>query len=239
MIFKALMLDVDGTTVPYDYEALPSPAVTTAINHAQNHVTICFVTGRTFASLEKVLTALNMHKGFAVVNNGAHLIDIATKQIVHEQLLQFSEIEKIISIFNEEHIPFLMKGNPFRHEYIELPRENKDTFTTPMFITSSDFPPDKIDHLLKKLSEIKTISCHKTSHKNPHTFGIVVNHTDATKQYGIFQLEKHLDISRDQMIGVGDSYNDFPLLMACGLKVAMGNAIPELKEIADYVAPSS
>ena len=26
--------------------------------------------------------------------------------------------------------------------------------------------------------------------------------------------------------------------MACGLKVAMGNAIPELKEIADYVAPS-
>ena len=29
-----------------------------------------------------------------------------------------------------------------------------------------------------------------------------------------------------------------PLLMACGLKVAMGNGVPELKEIADYVAPS-
>jgi hypothetical protein len=26
--------------------------------------------------------------------------------------------------------------------------------------------------------------------------------------------------------------------MACGLKVAMGNAVPELKAIADYIAPS-
>lgn len=40
------------------------------------------------------------------------------------------------------------------------------------------------------------------------------------------------------MIGVGDGYNDFPLLMSCGLKIAMGNAIEELKDIADYIAPS-
>lgn len=26
--------------------------------------------------------------------------------------------------------------------------------------------------------------------------------------------------------------------MACGLKVAMGNAVQDLKEIADYIAPS-
>ena len=37
---------------------------------------------------------------------------------------------------------------------------------------------------------------------------------------------------------MGDGYNDFPLLMASGLKIAMGNAVPELKEIADFVAPT-
>ncbi len=36
-------------------------------------------------------------------------------------------------------------------------------------------------------------------------------------------------------MAVGDSYNDFPLLEASGVKVAMGNASPELKAIADYV----
>lgn len=40
------------------------------------------------------------------------------------------------------------------------------------------------------------------------------------------------------MIGVGDGYNDYPMLEACGLKVAMGNAVDELKVIADIVAPS-
>jgi hypothetical protein len=33
-------------------------------------------------------------------------------------------------------------------------------------------------------------------------------------------------------------YNDFSMMMACRLKVAMGNAVPELKEIAHYIAPS-
>ena len=45
-------------------------------------------------------------------------------------------------------------------------------------------------------------------------------------------------IEQYEIIGVGDGYNDFPLLMACGLKVAMGNATEDLKEIADYIAPT-
>lgn len=47
-----------------------------------------------------------------------------------------------------------------------------------------------------------------------------------------------MGISTSEIIGIGDHYNDFPLLMACGFKVAMGNAVPELKAIADYIAPS-
>ncbi|HXS15232.1 MAG TPA: HAD hydrolase family protein, partial [Candidatus Saccharimonadales bacterium] len=46
------------------------------------------------------------------------------------------------------------------------------------------------------------------------------------------------DISTEEIIGIGDGHNDFPLLMACGLKVAMGNAVDDLKAIADYIAPS-
>ena len=51
-------------------------------------------------------------------------------------------------------------------------------------------------------------------------------------------MPKNLGINTHEIIGVGDGYNDFPLLMACGLKVAMGNAVEDLKAIADYIAPS-
>ena len=40
------------------------------------------------------------------------------------------------------------------------------------------------------------------------------------------------------MVGMGDSYNDYPLFTACGYKIAMGNAPDELKEIADFIAPT-
>lgn len=69
-------------------------------------------------------------------------------------------------------------------------------------------------------------------------FCIIITHAEATKQHGVFEVAKLLGLQTHDMIGVGDGYNDFPLLLACGLKVAMGNAVPELKEIADYVAPT-
>ena len=65
-----------------------------------------------------------------------------------------------------------------------------------------------------------------------------IQHVEATKQHAIFEVAKLLHIDTHEIIGVGDGYNDFPLLMACGLKVAMGNAVPELKAIADYIAPT-
>lgn len=37
------------------------------------------------------------------------------------------------------------------------------------------------------------------------------------------------------MIGIGDGANDIHLFNAVGLKVAMGNAVPSLKEKADIV----
>jgi len=37
---------------------------------------------------------------------------------------------------------------------------------------------------------------------------------------------------------VGDSYNDLPMLESCGFSIAMGDAPQEVKDAADFVAPS-
>lgn len=233
------MLDVDGTIIPYDYQALPSQKVVESLNKAQERVTVCLVTGRSFASISNILKKLEMHSGYAVVNNGAHVIDIKTKEVLYESLISPDVTKEIIKIFRGENIPFAIKGSPFEQEYVrssdqDIPQE----ISTPMFFTNELFSLEKADELVEKLSSLPNISCHKTHHSDPNKFGIILSHTNATKQTGIFELEKHLGIGREVMIGVGDGYNDFPLLMACGLKVAMGNAAPALKEIADYVAPT-
>ena len=52
------------------------------------------------------------------------------------------------------------------------------------------------------------------------------------------KVAEMIGIEPSQIIAAGDSYNDLPLLEACGLRVAMGHAPDELKAIADYVAPT-
>ena len=63
-------------------------------------------------------------------------------------------------------------------------------------------------------------------------------HEDATKATAVRRYAAAMGAEASQIIGAGDSYNDLPLLNACGLRIAMGNAAPEVKAIADYVAPT-
>ena len=55
---------------------------------------------------------------------------------------------------------------------------------------------------------------------------------------GIARVGQTLGVIPANMVAVGDSYNDLPMLEACGFSIAMGNAPPEVKDAAEFVAPS-
>jgi hydroxymethylpyrimidine pyrophosphatase-like HAD family hydrolase len=50
---------------------------------------------------------------------------------------------------------------------------------------------------------------------------------------------KALDIAATETIGVGDAENDHAFLRMCGLSVAVDNALPSIKESADFVTSLS
>ncbi len=58
------------------------------------------------------------------------------------------------------------------------------------------------------------------------------------KAYGVSRLLQRIGYSRSQMVCCGDGFNDLPMIEYAGMGVAMANAPDELKEKADYVAPS-
>lgn len=58
---------------------------------------------------------------------------------------------------------------------------------------------------------------------------------DSEKLLALLEYSKLINLDPQHIVGVGDSYNDYPLLTACGYKVAIGNSPAELKEIADLV----
>ena len=58
---------------------------------------------------------------------------------------------------------------------------------------------------------------------------------DASKAVAVEAVLKHLGISREETLSFGDGGNDMAMLQSTGIGVAMGNAMDEVKEIADFV----
>lgn len=88
------------------------------------------------------------------------------------------------------------------------------------------------------METIPNIISHKVTSWTKGYFDIHITHAEATKKHALEILLERLHVHRDEVVAVGDSNNDLPLLEMAGLKVAMGNATEDLKKVADHIAPS-
>ena len=64
---------------------------------------------------------------------------------------------------------------------------------------------------------------------------VMVLPTGVNKATGLKTLLQRAGVSADEVIGVGDAENDHAFLEYCGVGVAVANALPMLKERADFV----
>jgi hydroxymethylpyrimidine pyrophosphatase-like HAD family hydrolase len=64
---------------------------------------------------------------------------------------------------------------------------------------------------------------------------VMVLPSNVTKATGLAPALAALDIAHERTISVGDAENDEAFLRACGLAVAVANALPSVKQMADVV----
>lgn len=60
-----------------------------------------------------------------------------------------------------------------------------------------------------------------------------------SKGNGLKKLLAYMNIPFENVLAIGDGENDIEMIQMAGIGVAMGNAIPKLKEVANYVAASN
>ena len=68
-----------------------------------------------------------------------------------------------------------------------------------------------------------------------HKYSVDVLEDAGSKARGIDTLARHLGYTADNVMAFGDGINDSEMIAHVGLGVAMGNALPELKQMAQYV----
>ncbi len=94
-----------------------------------------------------------------------------------------------------------------------------------------------IDNLLSKLRQRYT-SAELYLTKSVDIF-LEATHPDVNKGNAVRYLaENILGLRADQVMAIGDNFNDFEMLQYAGIGVAMGNAPEGVRAIANWVAPS-
>jgi HAD superfamily hydrolase (TIGR01484 family) len=229
--YKAIICDIDGTLILNNRDAIPSKKVIEAVRKASQKIHFGVATARPYFLAKHIVEHLQL-SGPSIIHGGAQLIDLTSGKILKEQKIASKDILKTYAIAHKLNLSFMIDEDI---DSVEMPEDWEPHDIFGAFIPSLDHKTAEL--LEKEFSHISTISTHKIPSWDNGKITVDISHSNVGKQYAILEIAKILGITTDEIIGVGDGYNDFPFLMACGLKVAMGNAVPELKEIADYIAP--
>lgn len=229
--FSALISDIDGTLVRNSPTAIPTKKVINSVKKASKLIHVGVATSRPFEYAEHVIKMLNISAP-CIVGGGSQIIDPNTKNVLWEQRLNSEQILSIQKVLLKR-FPYLPI---FDDKNNKIPENIKDYSPLQLWLPAAEL--SEAEEMVDLASSIPNIALNKVPSYTKGKTTILITDIRSTKQHAILEVAKILNIKTETIIGVGDGYNDFPLLMACGLKVAMGNAVPELKEIADYVAPT-
>lgn len=232
---KALILDVDGTLVAAK-DDLPSEQVTQAIKKIQKEkqVKIILATARPFTQIKHIIKHLDL-SGFAVVSGGAGIIDAKTGKPYQEHYLSDKQIKTIYQIINgvDEEINLWIQDNGINYPYTKTYLPDK-----PFVIVVHQISEQQAHEIVKQLGTVPGIFCTKTVPYQQNAVDLNITHEKGTKQKAIETVLNLLQIGKNETIGVGDGYNDLPIFSATGIRVAIGNAVDEIKKQADYIAPT-
>jgi len=66
-----------------------------------------------------------------------------------------------------------------------------------------------------------------------------IMHPQVSKSIALTKVAKFYGVPMDQVMAIGDAPNDVGMLQTAGVSVAMDNAHPLVKDVADWIAPSN
>ncbi|MBO5517505.1 MAG: HAD family hydrolase [Firmicutes bacterium] len=257
---KILAFDMDDTLL--DGHGKLSDGNKAAIMRAMEkgyHVVIA--TGRVLAALPKDVLAVEGVQ-YAVTSNGARITDLHTGKILFENLITPEAVDAVKPYLHDEdvmleiffddavyadrkdltHLADFGRTSEKSQHYVLTTRqpvddllglleENKDRMENLNLIMADD------EKRLRWLSEIKKIPGVTACSSTPDN--IEIGGLNTSKADALIELAAYLGLDKDSIMAFGDSSNDEQMVVRSGIGVAMGNSVPELLDVADYIAPTN
>ncbi len=243
-MIKLIATDIDGTILKHNFEF--NQEIKDCIKKLTNEgIKVVLVTGRMHSATDYIAEELGLetpivsyqgalikHKNKTLYekhldpNRAREIINWAKKNSIHLNLymddrLYVEKDDAVIRRYTgERQAGFLVKS----FEEIELGKINK--------MLAIDFDDEnKVtmwrDYLKTKYEDIHVVK------SMPYFCEIC--HPQAQKSYAVEFLQNYWELDKKEIMTIGDQDNDIELLKAGGIKVAMGNATENLKQVADFI----
>lgn len=259
MDIKLIALDLDGTLLNSQKHLSPGNKEALRICAAQG-IQIVPTTGRTVSGIPEELRAIPGIR-YAITTNGAVIEDMKEEKALDTRMIpweQAVEILRIVDHFRVMYDPYIdRRGITERRFYDHLSEYGLGDELQEMVRKTRDVHDNIIDYVEKSKKPVEKINlffpekeertrarkvletCEDLLITSSMPLNLELNAPGATKGAAITRLAAHLGLSQEQTMAMGDGENDFSMILAAGIGVAMRNGRPDLLKAADYITDTN
>ena len=246
-MIKLIVSDLDDTLIHKD-EHLPDRVIAKVKELKDHGVNFTFATGRMPYRAINFANDIDLDIPF-VANNGSILY--CKGEIVYEKKFYAAKLMETIQKYMAEDPEFTVlfsydnKERPLRvtswiaARYNKYPGYNEplgceeevwDQNVHKIYVVD-DFRTGSIGRLAKELKAMpEIVSCFQYGE-----FSMEVVAAGCSKATGVEELVRYMNCTKEEVMAIGDHTNDIEVLQLAGLGVAVANAVPEVKAVADHV----
>lgn len=254
MKYKMLVLDLDGT-LTNNYKEI-TPRTKEALMQAQaKGVRVVLASGRPTYGITPIANELMLtnHGGFILAFNGGKIIDYTSRETVFEQTIGKPEVEALYNAADKAGLAILTYQD---YGIVTTQKDNNyvehEAFINKLPVTQCDNFVEDLQYPINKCLIVgDPTPLHELELQlSKDLFGQVEVYRSAgfflecvppgvDKAKSLERLLAMVNIDKDDVIAVGDGFNDLSMIEYAGLGIAMDNAPEEVKSRANFVTSSN
>ncbi|MEH7484307.1 Cof-type HAD-IIB family hydrolase [Neobacillus drentensis] len=253
MHYKMIVLDLDDTLLQDDHTI--SDRTKRALMDAQElGVKVVLASGRPTSAMYAIAEELRLNDfgSFILSFNGAKITNCQTGEELFSSTLSPDVVHYLYEVSRRENVwihtyvgDYIVteSGNQFTN--IEGEITGLEIIEVGSFVEAVSEPVVKVLMLEDetKLGDVEEKLqqelAGQLSVMRSKPFFLEFTEHGITKGTSLSYLIQQLGIKREEVIAIGDSYNDLAMIEFAGLGVAMGNAPDDIKEKANFVTDSN
>ena len=236
---KAILMDVDKTLTRTDRVVTPRTrsAIQQLIAEGKYQVALC--TGR---PASQILDILEMFPaGSPHVFNGGGLVAQTDGEILDATMIPSEIVKEVANQSEQLGADFIFEHDRKVYGSQRRQQEAPDRYHSPQSLADWSTPllcvPRINDQVRELLSQYDTLEVKEMVSEISGPY-VDITVQGVNKGTGVQRWSEVTGIPVTDMVGFGDGGNDLEFLQTVGWSVAMGNAIPELKQVAKTVIGS-